>query len=624
MKTKDIFYVGKDLSILPVLKVFGEKYGLTSKIIESLENYISILEKEQYPIFIYDLEYQTIELDDFLRLQINFDQTPINIAVTSREEQVPDDFLIILRKEDFKKTESYILLNYLRKNADKLGDIIYTWKMQRDLIRNIPLGMYRTTTEGKFLLGNLELLNILEVPSFEILSKLNARDFYVNPADREKWIDLIFKNKVVKNFEFKLKTFKGKTKWVRNNARGIFRGGALEYIEGFLSDITEEKLFKEKEARLIENSLNQRLFLINLFKSRASYVKDIDLALLEIAENSCKVLNASRFGIWILKDGKYENKIVYDSEKNELQIEKMAFNDKIHHRYLNFLKQGIQISTPDVTKDNRLTELYEDYIKPKEIKSTIDTPIFVENELWGILKCEFTRKRDIDRQDEWFNHILAFYIANLLETARAIKAKDETQNYAKKLEKYFEEVILLLSRIVEERDPYTAGHQKRVALIAAAIAKQMGLSEEEQQKLYIAGLLHDIGKLYVPSEILTKPAKLNPVEFELVKIHPEKGYETLITLESLKEIAEIVRQHHERLDGSGYPRGLKNKQIIKEARIIAVADVTEAMLAWRPYRPSIPINEVLKYIDENKGKLFDAEVVEACKKVFYLGMFPQD
>jgi len=624
VKTKDIFYVGKDLSILPVLKVFGEKYGLTSKIIESLENYISILEKEQYPIFIYDLEYQTIELDDFLRLQINFDQTPINIAVTSREEQVPDDFLIILRKEDFKKTESYILLNYLRKNADKLGDIIYTWKMQRDLIRNIPLGMYRTTTEGKFLLGNLELLNILEVPSFEILSKLNARDFYVNPADREKWIDLIFKNKVVKNFEFKLKTFKGKTKWVRNNARGIFRGGALEYIEGFLSDITEEKLFKEKEARLIENSLNQRLFLINLFKSRASYVKDIDLALLEIAENSCKVLNASRFGIWILKDGKYENKIVYDSEKNELQIEKMAFNDKIHHRYLNFLKQGIQISTPDVTKDNRLTELYEDYIKPKEIKSTIDTPIFVENELWGILKCEFTRKRDIDRQDEWFNHILAFYIANLLETARAIKAKDETQNYAKKLEKYFEEVILLLSRIVEERDPYTAGHQKRVALIAAAIAKQMGLSEEEQQKLYIAGLLHDIGKLYVPSEILTKPAKLNPVEFELVKIHPEKGYETLITLESLKEIAEIVRQHHERLDGSGYPRGLKNKQIIKEARIIAVADVTEAMLAWRPYRPSIPINEVLKYIDENKGKLFDAEVVEACKKVFYLGMFPQD
>ena len=616
--------MGKDLSILPVLKVFGEKYGLTSKIIESLENYISILEKEQYPIFIYDLEYQTIELDDFLRLQINFDQTPINIAVTSREEQVPDDFLIILRKEDFKKTESYILLNYLRKNADKLGDIIYTWKMQRDLIRNIPLGMYRTTTEGKFLLGNLELLNILEVPSFEILSKLNARDFYVNPADREKWIDLIFKNKVVKNFEFKLKTFKGKTKWVRNNARGIFRGGALEYIEGFLSDITEEKLFKEKEARLIENSLNQRLFLINLFKSRASYVKDIDLALLEIAENSCKVLNASRFGIWILKDGKYENKIVYDSEKNELQIEKMAFNDKIHHRYLNFLKQGIQISTPDVTKDNRLTELYEDYIKPKEIKSTIDTPIFVENELWGILKCEFTRKRDIDRQDEWFNHILAFYIANLLETARAIKAKDETQNYAKKLEKYFEEVILLLSRIVEERDPYTAGHQKRVALIAAAIAKQMGLSEEEQQKLYIAGLLHDIGKLYVPSEILTKPAKLNPVEFELVKIHPEKGYETLITLESLKEIAEIVRQHHERLDGSGYPRGLKNKQIIKEARIIAVADVTEAMLAWRPYRPSIPINEVLKYIDENKGKLFDAEVVEACKKVFYLGMFPQD
>jgi putative nucleotidyltransferase with HDIG domain len=163
-----------------------------------------------------------------------------------------------------------------------------------------------------------------------------------------------------------------------------------------------------------------------------------------------------------------------------------------------------------------------------------------------------------------------------------------------------------------------------VALIASAIARELGLSQDEQRKLYIAGMLHDIGKLYVPAEILTKPSRLTPLEFEIVKVHPEKGYETLITLESLKEIAEIVRQHHERLDGSGYPKGLKNDQIIKEARILAVADVAEAMLARRPYRPPIPIEEVLKYLDENKGKLFDPEVVEGCKKVFSLGMLPQN
>jgi putative nucleotidyltransferase with HDIG domain len=189
-----------------------------------------------------------------------------------------------------------------------------------------------------------------------------------------------------------------------------------------------------------------------------------------------------------------------------------------------------------------------------------------------------------------------------MESARTIEANEEVKKYLKKLEENFDEVISLLSRIVEERDPYTAGHQRKVALIASAIARELGLSQDEQRKLYIAGMLHDIGKLYVPTEILTKPSRLTPLEFEIVKVHPDKGYETLITLESLKEIAEIVRQHHERLDGSGYPKGLKNNQIIKEARILAVADVAEAMLARRPYRPPIPIEEVLKYLEENKGK----------------------
>ncbi|MDI6851689.1 MAG: PAS domain-containing protein [bacterium] len=340
MESKDIYYVGKDSSIHTVLKVFAEKHGLTSEIIESLEDYISALEKKQYPIFIYDLDLPAMELDDFLRLQSDLDDTPINIAVTSREVKGLDGFMLILEKEDFKKTESYLLLQYLCKNVNMLGDVIHTWKTQRELIRNLPLGMYRTTTQGKFLLGNLELLNILEVPSFEILSRLNARDFYVNSEDRERWIDLIFKNKVVKNFEFKLKTFKGNIKWIRNNARGVFKGGTLEYIEGFLSDITDEKLFREKEARLLENSLNQRLYLISLFKSSGSYIKDIESAFFEIAKNSCKVLNASRFGIWILKDGNYENKVVYNSEKNDLELEKVTFSEKVHRRYLNFFETG--------------------------------------------------------------------------------------------------------------------------------------------------------------------------------------------------------------------------------------------------------------------------------------------
>lgn len=624
VKSKNIFYVGKDKEVGEICKAHSEKFDLKFEKIESLEDYTTVLEKEDYSIFIFDLDKPALEQDTFFRLQIDFERTPINIAVVSGHAPEPAEFLLTLEKEDFKRPESFFLLNYLSKNRDKLGDLIRTWKTQRDLIQNLPIGMYRTTAEGNFLLGNLELLSILEVPNFEILSKLNARDFYVYPEDRKKWLDLIFKHKIVKNFEFQLKTFKGRTKWVRNNARGIFRRGALQYIEGFLFDITDEKLFKEKEAKLYENSLNQRLLLINLFKNRESYIRNLESAFHEILKESCKVLNANRFGIWVLKDEIYENKIVFNSDKNAYEISKVTFNEKEHYRYLNFLKQGIQICAPDVMQDNRLIELYDTYLKDEEIKAVIDTPIFVEDKLWAVLKCEYKEKHDIDRQDEWFNHILAFYIANLMESARTIEANEEVKKYLKKLEENFDEVISLLSRIVEERDPYTAGHQRKVALIASAIARELGLSQDEQRKLYIAGMLHDIGKLYVPAEILTKPSRLTPLEFEIVKVHPEKGYETLITLESLKEIAEIVRQHHERLDGSGYPKGLKNNQIIKEARILAVADVAEAMLARRPYRPPIPIEEVLKYLEENKGKLFDPEVVEACKKVFSLGMIPQN
>lgn len=176
----------------------------------------------------------------------------------------------------------------------------------------------------------------------------------------------------------------------------------------------------------------------------------------------------------------------------------------------------------------------------------------------------------------------------------------------------------MISKILEERDPYTAGHQKKVALIAKAIAQEMGYSVKEANKIYIAGMLHDIGKLYVPAEILTKPAKLNPVEFELVKIHPQKGYETLKSMEYLQDIAEIIYQHHERLDGSGYPRGLKEPEIMPEAKILAVADVVEAMLAHRPYRPRLKVEDVFMYLEKEKGKLFDTEVVEALKKIYNL------
>lgn len=192
----------------------------------------------------------------------------------------------------------------------------------------------------------------------------------------------------------------------------------------------------------------------------------------------------------------------------------------------------------------------------------------------------------------------------------------EEKESIQKINRLLNQVVETLADIVEKRDPYTAGHQKKVAKLAVFIGKEMGLSEEKLKSLYMAGLLHDIGKIAVPIDILNKPGKLDPTEFELIKKHPEVGYEILKNIEFPYPVAEIVLEHHERIDGSGYPKGLKDGDILIEARILTVSDVVEAMSSHRPYRPAFPLETALKEISEKKGILYDKDVVDACIKLF--------
>jgi putative nucleotidyltransferase with HDIG domain len=169
---------------------------------------------------------------------------------------------------------------------------------------------------------------------------------------------------------------------------------------------------------------------------------------------------------------------------------------------------------------------------------------------------------------------------------------------------------------IESRDPYTAGHQQRVTQLVSALAQEMGLSEKEVEGVKMASLIHDIGKISIPAEILSKPGKLTEIEFSLVKTHAQAGYEILKDIEFPWPIAQIVLQHHERLDGSGYPLGLKDKKILLEAKIIGVADVVEAMASHRPYRPGLGIEKALEEISQKKGILYSPEVVDICIKLF--------
>jgi len=168
---------------------------------------------------------------------------------------------------------------------------------------------------------------------------------------------------------------------------------------------------------------------------------------------------------------------------------------------------------------------------------------------------------------------------------------------------------------MEWRDPYTASHQKRVAMIAAAIAEILGWSDDEKQSVYLAGLVHDIGKIAVPSEILTKPSKLNELEMQLVRGHVEAGYQILKDVPFPWPISEMIHQHHERLDGSGYPNKLKGDQICQGARVLAVADTIEAMATHRPYRPALGLDAAMHLIRQEAGTTLDQTIVDAAFKL---------
>jgi PAS domain S-box-containing protein/putative nucleotidyltransferase with HDIG domain len=216
---------------------------------------------------------------------------------------------------------------------------------------------------------------------------------------------------------------------------------------------------------------------------------------------------------------------------------------------------------------------------------------------------------------------LAFGIATLRTREERDRISDAHERQAAILRKSLEDGIQAIAATVEVRDPYTSGHQKRVAELAAALAKELGLSEDRIHGLHLAGVVHDLGKISIPAEILAKPGKLTPIEYTLIQGHAQAGYEILKDIDFPWPIATIVRQHHERMDGSGYPQGLKGEDILLESRIMAVADVVEAMGSHRPYRPTLGIDVALQEIERGSGTRYDLNVAGACIKLFREGRY---
>lgn len=196
------------------------------------------------------------------------------------------------------------------------------------------------------------------------------------------------------------------------------------------------------------------------------------------------------------------------------------------------------------------------------------------------------------------------------------QSEEALESSLEKLTRTIDGIIRAMALTVEVRDPYTAGHQRRVAQLAGATAAEMGLSSDEVRRVSVAAELHDLGKISIPVEILCKPGLLSESEFALIRMHPRAAYDILSGIEFPWPIAEVVLQHHERLDGSGYPSGLRGDAILPDARIIGVADVLEAMTSHRPYRPAPGVDKALAEIKQGSGIMYDPDVVCACRRLF--------
>jgi PAS domain S-box-containing protein len=195
--------------------------------------------------------------------------------------------------------------------------------------------------------------------------------------------------------------------------------------------------------------------------------------------------------------------------------------------------------------------------------------------------------------------------------------EERVKEYLHRLERSIMSTVQAISHMVDLRDPYTSGHERRVGELAAAIGTELGMTEHQVTGLRVSGGVHDVGKIAVPAEILSKPTRLSAAEFAIVKTHAQQGYEILKDIDFPWPVAETVWQHHERLDGSGYPRGLSGDQISLEARIMAVADVVESMSTHRPYRPALGIEVAFAELDAKSGTLYDPTVVAACIRLFH-------
>ncbi len=520
----------------------------------------------------------------------------------------------------------------------RLFDMLQTAEAKyRNIFENTLEGIFQLTPDGRFVMANPSLAGILGYDSPEdVETSLTdiACQLFVDPAQLGLMIEKLNKEGKIVNFESEVLRKDGKIIWISNNVRAIQNSsdGSIRYYEGSAEDITHRKKAEARQGLFIRildllNQVDEKEDLIQkvlyLLKEHTR-IKAIGLRLREGEDFPYYATNG--FPEEFLQREKYlcargENGKIIRNSQGQPYLECMCGNVlcKRTDPSLPFFTEGGSFWTnstshlPAATFEKDFPSPLRERFKNEGYESIALIPLRSGEEIIGLLQMN-------DRRPNRFSPDEIHFIEGIgasIGIALARKHSEETlKKTLEKLQKTLKGTVQAISSTVETRDPYTAGHQRRVSNLAWEIAREMGLSKEVIENVQMAGILHDIGKISIPSDILSKPSKLSDIEFGLIKTHPQSGYDILKEAELPGPIAEIVLQHHERINGSGYPRGLSNGQILFEAKVLAIADVVEAMASHRPYRPGWGIDKALEEISQNKDRFYDPQGVDACVRLF--------
>ena len=486
-------------------------------------------------------------------------------------------------------------------------------KFYRTILEDVPDLICRWRPDGTITYANRNFCSYFGKTSEELVGSTFVPR--VPEDDRERVagrMRSLGSDNPVSTIEHQVVLPNGDIRWQEWVHRSLLDGvGCVREIQSTGRDINGRKVAALAAEHRAARALAQGRALTAIATSPAIAAGDVEHLAREITEACTGVTGVERANIWLFNEAETELRCIdlYEATPDRHSAGLVLTEDQFRNEFAA-LKRSPYVDAHDALTDPRTAGYVESYLRPLRITSMLDAVVQLSGRRLGLLCLEH-----VERAHHWEPDEIEF-ACRLADKIGLALSNHETQQAQRQLLASLEQTIRAIANVVEVRDPFTAGHQQRVAALAAAIARELGMSEERIRGLQLAATVHDVGKIQVPADILNKPSTLSPIEVRFIQIHSQVGHDILKDVSFPWPIAEVVLQHHERLDGSGYPRGLKGNEIMLEARIIAVADVVEAMASHRPYRPAVDAGVALAEIEANAGVLYDADVARACLRLF--------